>query len=66
MVFEYATEPGISKAKLLHDDTKWVLNLGPDVGLSGFHQILQPSVLSVGNFSPIPRPDGNTKSDSLV
>jgi hypothetical protein len=33
MVFGYATEPGLSKAKLLLDDTKWVLNLGPDMCL---------------------------------
>ena len=34
MVFGYATEPGLSKATMLLDDTKWVLNLGPDMRLS--------------------------------
>ena len=48
MVYGHATEPGLSKAKLLIDDTKWVLNFGHDVGLSGFHQILQPALLGVG------------------
>ena len=33
MVFDYATEAGLSKVKLLLDDTKWVLNLGPDMRL---------------------------------
>jgi hypothetical protein len=66
MVFGHATEPGLSKAKLLLEDIKWALNFDPDVGLSGFNQILQPSVLSVGECSPLPRPHGNPKSDSLV
>ena len=48
MVYGHATEPGLSKAKLLIDDTKWVLNFGHDVGVSGFHQILQPALLGVG------------------
>jgi hypothetical protein len=34
MVFGHATEPGLSKAKLLLDDTKWVLSFGLDVSLS--------------------------------
>ena len=46
--FGHATEPGLAKAKLLLDDTKWVFNLGPDVNLSSFNQILQPSVLGDG------------------
>jgi hypothetical protein len=54
MVCGYATEPGLSKAKLLLNDTKWVLSLGPDVGLSGFRQILQSPVLGLGWFSPLP------------
>jgi hypothetical protein len=49
MVFCHATEPGLSRAKLLLDDTKWVLNFGPYVGLSGFHQILQPSSWVLGS-----------------
>ena len=46
--FGHATEPGLAKAKLLLNDTKWVFNLGPHVNISSFNQILQPSVLGYG------------------
>ena len=48
VVLGHATESALSKAKLLLDQTKLVLNLGPDVSLSRFNQIQQVYIRGVG------------------
>ena len=54
MVFGHATEPGLFKSKLLLDDTKWVHNFSPDVGLSGFNQILFRPIWVLGSARRFP------------
>ena len=43
-VLGQAAQPGLLKAKLLFDHAEGILNLGADVGLGRFDQILQPSI----------------------